>query len=221
MITPSLRTPGRFAVDLDAVIHGLGDVRLVEAKTTGDGYLVPRGEVDDFYYVVVRKGGAPARRRFTIAHELGHHALVTGGHDAADEEAWCDRYAGRLLMPDEKVEQFVAEARSMLDWDYGPAAFEVSGKTFWTRLWDYRIACVSECRGEVTARGMKFVGRAYQASRNAGVVFEELCGAPELFGDGEKVVRGSAEKINTRARNARTEQALPRSAPRAIRRERI
>jgi len=40
-------------------------------------------------------GGA----RFTVAHELGHAYLELSGHRPEDEERFCDRFAGELLMP--------------------------------------------------------------------------------------------------------------------------
>lgn len=64
----------------------------------------------------------PARRRFTLAHEIGHHLLARGsGPDARfcvfDTpstkrtliERACDRFAAHLLMPEQLVRQYYAE----------------------------------------------------------------------------------------------------------------
>lgn len=71
---------------------------------------------------------SPARRRFTLAHEIGHHLMAnrissTGRHfffDAAKSgrsiiERACDRFAALLLMPEDLVRRHFEELR------YNPA----------------------------------------------------------------------------------------------------
>jgi len=64
----------------------------------------------------------PVRRRFTLAHEIGHHLLTrrinpdsrlfffeTSGTRRTVLERACDRFAALLLMPEESVRQYHAE----------------------------------------------------------------------------------------------------------------
>ena len=60
--------------------------------------------VEDQLRILVRQADGPQRRRFTIAHELGHHFLfgvekVATRHYSTEEEARCNRFAANLLMP--------------------------------------------------------------------------------------------------------------------------
>lgn len=89
-------------------------------------------EIDGVY---VRLPGAPpviavnssylkplSRRRFTLAHEIGHHLLARGSHPDARFcifdtpstkrtliERACDRFAAHLLMPEHLVRQYYTE----------------------------------------------------------------------------------------------------------------
>ncbi len=53
----------------------------------------------------IDSGAHPTRRRFTLAHELGHHFITTTGLLTTDQqrtpevERACDRFAADLLMP--------------------------------------------------------------------------------------------------------------------------
>lgn len=64
----------------------------------------------------------PARRRFTLAHEIGHHLLTrrispgrrlfffdTSGNRRTQMERACDRFAALLLMPEDLVRCYHAE----------------------------------------------------------------------------------------------------------------
>lgn len=74
-------------------------------------------------YIFYAADVSPARSRFTVLHELGHHLLMTDAaelldpidrlagtrHAAADvEEAVCHAFAGRLLIPDEVIDKVAA-----------------------------------------------------------------------------------------------------------------
>jgi len=63
-----------------------------------------------------------ARKRFTLAHEIGHHLLARGGNsdarfcifDTASTkrtliERACDRFAAHLLMPEGLMKQYYQE----------------------------------------------------------------------------------------------------------------
>jgi Zn-dependent peptidase ImmA (M78 family)/transcriptional regulator with XRE-family HTH domain len=49
-------------------------------------------------FIVVNRNFTVERRRFTVAHELGHLILNIGG-GAGDKERLCNRFAGALLFP--------------------------------------------------------------------------------------------------------------------------
>lgn len=92
-------------VDPDAVASALV-VQIVPADLQESGRLVPTGSGPA---ILVNRSDPLPRRRFTVAHELAHLALLNpkvGGAAGADaarvfrsEEAFCDAVAGALLMP--------------------------------------------------------------------------------------------------------------------------
>jgi hypothetical protein len=63
--------------------------------------------------VALRRDELPARRRFTLAHELAHHLLEAVARDTVTiprevEETLCERFAERALMPDCAVAEYLA-----------------------------------------------------------------------------------------------------------------
>ena len=91
--------PAAAPVDVQQLAGLMGISSIVERPGHGDGRLeVERGRTK----IVVRPRTAPARRRFTIAHELGHHYLRQRDvNDLApsSEERFCNQFAAALLMP--------------------------------------------------------------------------------------------------------------------------
>jgi Zn-dependent peptidase ImmA (M78 family) len=92
-------------VNLEAVARALGVHRIETARTVEEGRLEQRaGEVSMFL-----GAGAPApRRRFTLAHELGHLVLADPHRDFTAHRMWsqpdreerfCDAFAASLLLP--------------------------------------------------------------------------------------------------------------------------
>lgn len=65
------------------------------------GFLAPHRDVPAIY---VNSSEDPRAQAFTIVHELAHLLLAATGQRERDEEAWCDQYAGELLMPRETFE---------------------------------------------------------------------------------------------------------------------
>jgi Zn-dependent peptidase ImmA (M78 family) len=93
------------AVDIEAIARGMGIV--VEFVSTNDyAGLV---EADDFRAVIrVRANDLPRRKRFTIAHEIGHLFLHPLGVEYRDQnyavpappsEQVANQFAADLLMP--------------------------------------------------------------------------------------------------------------------------
>lgn len=109
----------REPVSLRDVISAL-NLDLVQRKTREpfacEAALEPLG---DGHAIVLHGGGDERRRRFTIAHEIGHFVLHPGRARAERgggvNEAWrlqereADRFAAELLMPEPLVRQAVLE----------------------------------------------------------------------------------------------------------------
>ena len=98
--------------------------------------------------LLVKQDDHPYRKRFTIAHELGHHFLHLAGQEgeridtAVDlfrseagkkEEVEANQFAAALLMPKELVEQELA-LRSGSTLEEFAARFRVSGEAMGIRL---------------------------------------------------------------------------------------
>jgi len=89
--------------DLQAVAEGLGllGFSLALGPDAGDAAYV---QVGDLGVAVVNGTADPGRRRFNLAHELGHH-LVKDAYEpaprlgAADPERMLNAFAAYLLMP--------------------------------------------------------------------------------------------------------------------------
>lgn len=101
--------------------------------------------------IVVERALSPARTRFTAIHELGHY-LIRGHDDVALElkgpprrwaleEAICDSFAGRVLIPDELVEEVIPGT--------GPTASDV------VELWR---AAVTASRAAAAVRAAEKLG---------------------------------------------------------------
>lgn len=115
-------------------------LRVDEVPSTGfDGALVrivdrPRG------IIVVRKTMLETRKRFTIAHEIGHYVLhdaispacgedeVGAGREKADDiERAANEFAGKLLMPPSVIRRIVTKFGVSIDtWNLVSDMFQVS-----------------------------------------------------------------------------------------------
>ena len=110
----------QLASDPAATVTGAYGVR-VESRPAG-----PSGEscpVDGIYrpgpppLILVARGTSPARQRFTILHELGHHLIehddrlndLLVGDDGRREESVCNEVAAAVLIPDATVEEVLAQ----------------------------------------------------------------------------------------------------------------
>lgn len=111
-----------------------------------EGFLVDLGSKGG--EIVVKITDVTARRRFTIAHELGHWVLRTFnnskiacsgaiGSRNRPVEKWCDEFAGALLIPSAWLTQQIRKARIgglttfILN---GPKQYEVSRDAFFQRV---------------------------------------------------------------------------------------
>src|SRR4051794_34073128 len=83
--------PPRAPIDIDRLAARMGVSRVIERHMHGDGRLERDGRT---LVIVVRHGAAWPRRRFTVAHELGHLWLASagaGGMPPIEEERFCNR----------------------------------------------------------------------------------------------------------------------------------
>lgn len=91
-------------VDVRLVARKLGITSIIETEMLEAGRLELEGGEPR---ILIKRGVAPARTNFTIAHELGHLMLTTKTEGIAGrrlvgydrEERWCDQFAASLLLP--------------------------------------------------------------------------------------------------------------------------
>lgn len=66
---------------------------------------VHRGKRPSVFAIVVNRQHSLERRRFTMAHELGHRLLNLDGLNGKMAESVCNRFAGALLVPKATLER--------------------------------------------------------------------------------------------------------------------
>lgn len=105
--------------DLDTVCEMVG-ITVFRAPLGSDLARVPSGAFLDHpdvgFSILVNLDMTPGRRRFTVAHELGHalfHSqerrwVISHGRDK--NERFADAFAGEFLMPSEGVRRYIEEA---------------------------------------------------------------------------------------------------------------
>jgi Zn-dependent peptidase ImmA (M78 family) len=136
-------------VEVDKVISIWAELRLIDEDLDGSGYLLPLGRLGG--EIIVNKNHSLERKRFTIAHELGHWVLglmwkkkfgefkQPQGIAYAVIEKWCDQFATNLLMPRALVESWISDPDKPLFIDAilrASGAFKVSDEAFFLRVWE-------------------------------------------------------------------------------------
>jgi len=127
-------------INLSSLVNCFRDCDLMEADIRGDGYCLPAGLLSKKTLIVIpSKGQGEERRRFTLAHELGHLAChYRDNRDLIlDEERWCDTFASELLMPKTRVAAFARTVTTLADWLKFPQHFKVSRLAAARQLWEY------------------------------------------------------------------------------------
>jgi Zn-dependent peptidase ImmA (M78 family) len=129
------------------VIAGRLNIKIVEESIDGPGYLLALGRLGT--EIIVRSDDAIERKRFTIAHELGHWVLGvtcesrTGmfQQPAAVRrekiERWCDVFAASLLMPRHAVMEYfcgVDDSFLVVHLLHAPTHFKVSEEAMFLRV---------------------------------------------------------------------------------------
>jgi len=98
------------------------DAETLAASAMPDGFMFARGQQPCI--ILYNEQKPDARRRFTIAHEIGHIALKHCEHGAA-EEAEANFFAAQLLMPD-AILRFVRDRRRVVTAAFLQGSFDVS-----------------------------------------------------------------------------------------------
>lgn len=115
-------------VDLERVAAKLGVVAVESKPIACDGMLIPVNKHQ--YRIVLANWVSASRRRFSLAHELGHamvHQAVPETRGFASRKIWmpeghtieerlCDMIAARLLMPAPRMHQLAAGLGFGLDY---------------------------------------------------------------------------------------------------------
>lgn len=136
-----------------------------------EGYIIDVGNLGA--EIVVRSDDVLPRRRYSIAHELGHWMLRLEGYanktypepSHAVLERWCDRFAASLLMPQDWVVRDLRSVRlahladAVLNL---PADYEVSHSAFRLRVSELTPVSVFECKRSAT--GTVLIEKRYEAS---------------------------------------------------------
>jgi len=143
--------------DLNAVCSLWPDLTVSEENLDKEGYLIPLGVHGA--ELLIRRDDPPFRKKFTIAHELGHWVLAnldnvqvrfgkanqrvlafrTEHKRQTTEEAWCNRFAASLLMPKEDIHRYLHSLKEVNLLDSiirGPSIFRVSQEAFLFRVAD-------------------------------------------------------------------------------------
>ena len=117
------------------------DVRRIEVSQRVSGLIVVCKEVDSEYATIGFNGDLPwCRRRFTIAHEIGHLLLghtCTGGHDdGSHNETEANIFAGELLVPTTFIKKDFAKSQDLQGLS---KLYRVSQQTLTIKLMDARL----------------------------------------------------------------------------------
>lgn len=110
----------RLLEDPTTAIQSLAGVEIVLVEESGDGDCSVAGGYRHDQVpprIVVTRSASRARRRFTALHEYGHHLqqndpelgghLIDALHGEELEEAACDVFASRILLPDGLVDEHI------------------------------------------------------------------------------------------------------------------
>ena len=141
--------------NLDAVCSLWPNLKIHEEDLDKEGYLIPLGVHGA--EILIRRNDPPARKKFTLAHELGHwtQAHLKLGQISFEmddpplmsfrahhkrqtlEEVWCNKFAACLLMPKTDIRQYIDGSRDINLADRisrGHSVFQVSYEAFVTRI---------------------------------------------------------------------------------------
>jgi IrrE N-terminal-like domain len=114
--------------DLDAVGGKLNVVRFIEEDGLPVSGQLRRGEKG--FEIVCSRGMALTRKRFTVAHELGHAIFESTGpncpRSGGELERLCDMLAAEILMPQSVCDDYLGETVKLDDVFRMARLFQVS-----------------------------------------------------------------------------------------------
>ncbi len=123
-------------VSVTSIAAKLGVYVLGDPTLTVSGHYTPQDERLGVPLITFKPDEPLVRRRFTVAHELGHHCLEHGEYDRhappdfmSDSKDWkevqANGFAAELLMPEDAVRALV-EVRKLTDINRLAQIFQVS-----------------------------------------------------------------------------------------------
>ncbi|MEQ1633976.1 MAG: ImmA/IrrE family metallo-endopeptidase, partial [Planctomycetota bacterium] len=120
----ALRAWRRAIEDLGALVFQISGVDVEETRGFSCYY-------HPLPVIAVNSADAPVARVFTLAHELGHLMRRSGAtcdlRDGGDEEVWCNRFAGELLVPRDELTTLVPRARA----EWTDSELQRIARAFW------------------------------------------------------------------------------------------
>jgi Zn-dependent peptidase ImmA (M78 family) len=174
-------------VDLPKVLALWSNLFLVEEELDGTGYLLPIGELGA--EILINRTDREERKRFTIAHELGHWVLGISlkkkiGHFSQPKnvnytqiEKWCDRFATNLLMPEASIKASLSQNDPILVIDAiarQASRFKVSEEAFFIRIWEVLKIQVALLRLSTAPGARRLTVERSYASIEAEALLEEV-----------------------------------------------
>ncbi|WP_084558280.1 ImmA/IrrE family metallo-endopeptidase [Mesorhizobium sp. LNJC394B00] len=144
-----LRTSGirGLPIDVNLVASRISGLEVVEDDLDGEGLFFDLGIRGA--QIMLRRGAHPLRKKFTLAHEIGHffvreQAAVYARSQKPKKvsrnveiERWCNRFAASLIMPRDALLDYLrsAKLKGLLDAvGCGPTLFGVSNAAFRSRI---------------------------------------------------------------------------------------
>lgn len=124
--------------DVRAILAKWPRLGIVETDLDGDGFLVDLGEIGA--EILVNKEKPETRKRFTLAHELGHFLLrhhLTDQIGEAEIERWCNKFGAELLLPRSMLSDHLKRGglKSLTEQLIrGPKVFQVSATAFYMKV---------------------------------------------------------------------------------------
>jgi hypothetical protein len=152
-------SPSGPCVDLSKLVSLWPNLSIAEESLEEAGYLLPIGELGGT--ILVNKADKEERKRFTVAHELGHWLLglaikeATGRFSQPKDapyteiERWCDQFATNLLMPEPMIRVSIVQSDPVLVLDSltrAASKFKVSEQAMFLRAWEvlrFQVALVT------------------------------------------------------------------------------
>jgi Zn-dependent peptidase ImmA (M78 family) len=124
--------------DVRAIVGKWSQLSVVETDLDGDGFFVDLGEIGG--EILLKKNKQETRKRFTLAHELGHFLVrhhIQEHPKKQDIENWCNNFAAAILLPKLMLSRHLKSGgltRLTERLREGPAVFQVSEKAFYVRI---------------------------------------------------------------------------------------